>query len=226
MRKPWEEAGSHRDSFGERHRRSDRRSDRRFDDRRSEDRGFFGDREGFGGRGSFGDRRRDRRDGDDRRSFSDRRPQRGFDRKAGFGSTRRRDRFSDRVEVDFGVRSGPRARAAMNMRRPESAREPAATRNALITLDADVARVFGSSEAVNAALRHLIALAGLMGEAAIAEAQKSAQEVGQEPQDDVSGEDETIAQVESEEVQSPEAEVEEVEEEDEEWFELPPVEEK
>lgn len=214
MRKPWEEAGSHRDSFGERHRRSDRRSDRRFDDRRSEDRGFFGDREGFGGRGSFGDRRRDRRDGDDSRSFSDRRPQRGFDRKAGFGSTRRRDRFSDRVEADFGVRSGPRARAAMNMRRPESAREPVATRNALITLDADVARVFGSSEAVNAALRHLIALAGLMGEAAIAEAQKSAQEVGQEPQ------------VESEEVQSPEAEVEEVEEEDEEWFELPPVEEK
>lgn len=224
MRKPWEEAGSHRDSFGERPRRSDRRSDRRF-----EDRAAFGDREGFGSRGSFGDRRRDRRDGDDRRNFSDRRPQRGSDRKAGFGNTRRRDRFADRAEADFGVRSGPRARAAMNMRRPESVREPAVTRNALITLDADVARVFGSSEAVNAALRHLIALAGLMGEAAVVEAQKSAQKEVLEPQDDALEQNETPALAESEEVQSFDAEADEVDaedEEDEEWFELPPVEEK
>ena len=41
-----------------------------------------------------------------------------------------------------------------------------------MTLDADVARVFGSSEVVNAALRQLIALAQLMGPQALSQAAK------------------------------------------------------
>ena len=67
MRKPWEEAGSHRDDFSFEDR--PRRSDRRFDDRegfkRRSDRRFDRKEEGFSRReGNF--ERRDRRR-DDRR---------------------------------------------------------------------------------------------------------------------------------------------------------------
>ena len=149
MRKPWEEAGSHREDFGFEDR--PRRSDRRFDDR-----------DGFKRRS---DRRFDRRDD----GFA-RRDRRRDDRKGGF--SKRRDDFSENL---YGVRSGPRARAAMAGRGTVTRRQAAPSRNALITLDADVARVFGTSEAVNAALRHLIALAGIMGEDAVRQAGRETQ---------------------------------------------------
>lgn len=214
MRKPWEESGSHRD-FGDRApRRSDRRDDRAPFERRSDRRddgfgrreGGFGRRDdrgdrserrgGFGGSRFGGDRFEGRRgDRDGNRSFGGRRD----------GGFRRRD---DRQENVFGVRSGPRARAA-SMNRRDSARAfdaTNATRNALVTLDADVARVFGSSEAVNAALRQLIALAQLIGPQAMAQAAKEdVSEVAAE-------ESEVVADV---------AETEEADDEDEEWFEIP-----
>ena len=135
MRKPWEEAGSHRDDFSFEDR--PRRSDRRFDDRegvkRRSDRRFDRKEEGFSRREGNFERRDRRRD----------------DRRGGFN--KRRDEFGDNL---YGVRSGPRARAAMAGRGTTVRRQAAPSRNALITLDADVARVFATSEAVNAALRH------------------------------------------------------------------------
>lgn len=231
MRKPWEESGSHRD-FGDRApRRSDRRDDRAPFERRSDRRddgfgrreGGFGRRDdrgdrserrgGFGGSRFGGDRFEGRRgDRDGNRSFGGRRD----------GGFRRRD---DRQENVFGVRSGPRARAA-SMNRRDSARAfdaTNATRNALVTLDADVARVFGSSEAVNAALRQLIALAQLIGPQAMAQAAK-------EDVSEVAAEEETVeeqnaegVEVEAEvsEVVADEAQTEEADDEDEEWFEIP-----
>ena len=231
MRKPWEESGSHRD-FGDRApRRSDRRDDRAPFERRSarRDDGFgrreggFGRRDdrgdrserrgGFGGSRFGGDRFEGRRgDRDGNRSFGGRRD----------GGFRRRD---DRQENVFGVRSGPRARAA-SMNRRDSARAfdaTNATRNALVTLDADVARVFGSSEAVNAALRQLIALAQLIGPQAMAQAAK-------EDVSEVAAEEEMIEEQNAEgvevgaevsEVVADEAQTEEADDEDEEWFEIP-----
>lgn len=231
MRKPWEESGSHRD-FGDRApRRSDRRDDRAPFERRSDRRddgfgrreGGFGRRDdrgdrserrgGFGGSRFGGDRFEGRRgDRDGNRSFGGRRD----------GGFRRRD---DRQENVFGVRSGPRARAA-SMNRRDSARAfdaTNATRNALVTLDADVARVFGSSEAVNAALRQLIALAQLIGPQAMAQAAK-------EDVSEVAAEEETVeeqnaegveVEAEESEVVADVAETEEADDEDEEWFEIP-----
>ena len=95
----------------------------------------------------------------------ERRDRRRDDRRGGFN--KRRDEFGDNL---YGVRSGPRARAAMAGRGTTVRRQAAPSRNALITLDADVARVFATSEAVNAALRHLIGLAGIMGEEALKQA--------------------------------------------------------
>ena len=64
MRKPWEEAGSHRDDFGFEDR--PRRSDRRFDDRdgfkRRSDRRFDRREDGFGRRDDNFARRDKRRD--------------------------------------------------------------------------------------------------------------------------------------------------------------------
>ena len=217
MRKPWEESGSHRD-FGDRApRRSDRRDDRAPFERRSGRRDDRGDRSerrgGFGGSRFGGDRFEGRRgDRDGNRSFGGRRD----------GGFRRRD---DRQENVFGVRSGPRARAA-SMNRRDSARAfdaTNATRNALVTLDADVARVFGSSEAVNAALRQLIALAQLIGPQAMAQAAK-------EDVSEVAAEEETVeeqnaegveVEAEESEVVADVAETEEADDEDEEWFEIP-----
>lgn len=218
MRKPWEESGSHREFGADHGRRMDRRRDDRGQFERRSDRreeGFgrredgFGRREGGFERRSFEGRRFDRSDRfdgrrgdrDGNRSFG-RRPTRG-----GFGGPRREER-SDNV---FGVRSGPRARAAVLNRR-ESTRafdSTNATRNALVTLDADVARVFGSSEAVNAALRQLIALAQLMGPQALAQAAK--EEVSEEQVQEV----ETVAQEADVQAQD------DADEEDEEWFEIP-----
>lgn len=194
MRKPWEESGSHRDDFG--FEDYPRRSDRRFDDRdgskRRSDRRFDRREDRFGrreeGSGRF-DRRRD-------------------DRRGGFA--KRRDEFADNV---YGVRSGPRARAAMASRGAGSRRQAAPSRNALITLDADVARVFATSEAVNAALRHLIALADIMGVDAIKQAQTEAQK-------DPSEQEENQPQSTLDSVVETSSEIQTTDD-DEEWFDLP-----
>lgn len=193
MRKPWEEAGSHREDFGFEDR--PRRSDRRFDDRdgfkRRSDRRFDRRDDGFGRREDGFGRRDRRRD----------------DRKGGF--SKRRDDFSENL---YGVRSGPRARAAMAGRGTAARRQAAPSRNALITLDADVARVFGTSEAVNAALRHLIALAGIMGEDALRQAGLEAKKEELAPE----AEEQTQAASSTEEVTEFQST-----DDDEEWFDLP-----
>ncbi len=95
----------------------------------------------------------------------------------------------------------------------EARRQTAPSRNALITLDADVARVFATSEAVNAALRHLIALAGIMGEDAIKQATREientqAEEVTQSPEEPAAVQAQPVAEFQTTD-------------EDEEWFDLP-----
>lgn len=192
MRKPWEEAGSHRDDFGFEDR--PRRSDRRFDDRegvkRRSDRRFDRKEEGFSRREGNFERRDRRRD----------------DRRGGFN--KRRDEFGDNL---YGVRSGPRARAAMAGRGTTVRRQAAPSRNALITLDADVARVFATSEAVNAALRHLIGLAGIMGEEALKQAIRETE----------TADEEKVIEEKAEETKSvPVGEFQSTDE-DEEWFDLP-----
>ena len=206
MRKPWEETGSHRERFAgdDRPRRFDRRMD---------------DREGFGraDRNDFrrSDRRFDRRD--DRFERRDNRFEGRPDRK----------RFNRRPESRltqtdfFGVRSGPRARAAVASRTSSNrAYVGNPSRNALITLDADVARVFGSSQAVNDALRHLIALAKIMGPAAFEQAQNEvASQVQEDENEPVVTEEpvEEATSVEADQVEGFPA----VEEGDEEWFDIP-----
>lgn len=132
-RKPWKMNGPHRGGF-----ESDRREGR-FSDRR-EDR--------------FSDRREDR--------FSDRREDRFSDRRDGGRFADRRAqggrRFNDRRDA-FGVRSGPRARALENRRYAEKSDFE---KNAVVRLAADVAPYFENADAVNDALRHLIAAAGLL----------------------------------------------------------------
>ena len=150
--KPWQDKGPRRSFDGEdgdRRGRSDRfdRFDR-FDRSDRSDRRDFGDRRPFGDRKPFGDRprfdrsdrndrfdRSDRRDFGDRRSFGDRKP---------FGEGRRED---------FGVRTGPRARAYDTRRFAERSDF---ARNAMVKIDSDIADFFGSPEAVNQALRLLI----------------------------------------------------------------------
>lgn len=125
--KPWQDKGPRRSFDGEdgdRRGRSDR-FDRfdRFDRSDRSDRRDFGDRRPFG----------------DRRSFGDRKP--GGHR---FGEGRRED---------FGVRTGPRARAYDTRRFAERSDF---ARNAMVKIDSDIADFFGSPEAVNQALRLLI----------------------------------------------------------------------
>ena len=140
MRKPWEEAGSHRDDFGFEDR--PRRSDRRFDDRdgfkRRSDRRFDRREDGFGRRDDNFARRDKRRD----------------DRRGGFSSAAMILPITS-TESDPVPGLVPPWPGAVRL----PVAQAAPSRNALITLDADVARVFATSEAVNAALRHLIALA-------------------------------------------------------------------
>lgn len=197
MRKPWEEAGSHRDDFSFEDR--PRRSDRRFDDRegfkRRSDRRFDRKEEGFSRREGNFERRDRRRD----------------DRRGGFN--KRRDEFGDNF---YGVRSGPRARAAMAGRGTTVRRQAAPSRNALITLDADVARVFATSEAVNAALRHLIGLAGIMGEEALKQAIRETETTDEEK----------VVEEKAEEAKPVPVEEFQSTDDDEEWFDLPVEDEK
>lgn len=124
------------DRFG-RFDRFDRDSDR-------QERGFS-DR----ARGGFSSDRRDERRSDRR---DDRR---GFGHRKGSFDDKRRSGFS---KPDFGVRSGPRARALET--RKFSERSDFA-KNAVVKLDADLAQYFEGPEAVNKVLR-MIVEAGLM----------------------------------------------------------------
>ncbi len=166
--KPWQDKGPRRSFDGEdgdRRGRSDR-----FDRFDRFDRSDRSDRRDFGDRRSFGDRPRfDRKPGGHRfgegRSFGDR-PR--FDRKPGghrfgegrsFGDRPRFDRkpgghrFGEGRREDFGVRTGPRARAYDTRRFAERSDF---ARNAMVKIDSDIADFFGSPEAVNQALRLLI----------------------------------------------------------------------
>lgn len=133
--KPWQDKGPRRSFDGEdgdRRGRSDRfdRFDRfdRSDRSDRSDRRDFGDRRPFGDRKPFGDRPR-------------------FDRKPGG------HRFGEGRREDFGVRTGPRARAYDTRRFAERSDF---ARNAMVKIDSDIADFFGSPEAVNQALRLLI----------------------------------------------------------------------
>ena len=167
--------------------RSDRREGgergfgrREFGDRRE----FGGERRGFGERREFGDRREfggdrgerrpfvagERREfNGERRGFGDRRKamlqdiavltggqviteELGLELKAAtFGGGQRR-------REDFGVRSGPRARALETRRFSERSDF---AKNAVVKLDADIADYFKSAEDVNKALRLVIELGRL-----------------------------------------------------------------
>lgn len=162
-RKPWQNNGPHRAPFGSDRReggRSDRREggDRAFGRREFGDRRKFGDRREFGGeRRGFGERREFGGDRGERRPFvaGERREssgdRRGFgDRRQSFGGQRRRE--------DFGVRSGPRARALETRRFSERSDF---AKNAVVKLDADIADYFKSADDVNKALRMVIELGKL-----------------------------------------------------------------
>lgn len=141
-RKPWQNNGPHRAPFG-----SDRREGGRSDRREGGERGFgrreFGDRREFGG---------ERRGFGERREFGDRRE---------FGGDRGERRpfvAGERRREDFGVRSGPRARALETRRFSERSDF---AKNAVVKLDADIADYFKSAEDVNKALRLVIELGRL-----------------------------------------------------------------
>lgn len=153
--KPWQDKGPRRSFDGEdgdRRGRSDRfdRFDRfdRSDRSDRSDRRDFGDRRPFGDRKPFGDRPRfDRSDRNDRFDRSDRRD---FGERRSFGD---RKPFGEGRREDFGVRTGPRARAYDTRRFAERSDF---ARNAMVKIDSDIADFFGSPEAVNQALRLLI----------------------------------------------------------------------
>lgn len=144
--------------------RRPRFSNDRFEDRGSRfggdrfDRGdrFGGDRGGrFADRGErFGGDRFERREGAfaGNRRFNDGKPFRRF----------------DRSEPRFGDRSGPRAKTFETRRYTDRA---AFVQTQTVRLDADVAAYYADAEAVNAALRQIIAISRLVkDEAAKAEA--------------------------------------------------------
>lgn len=147
-RKPWQNNGPHRAPFG-----SDRREGGRSDRREGGDRGF--------GRREFGDRREF---GGERRGFGERRPfvageRREFNgERRGFGDRRKSFGGGQRRREDFGVRSGPRARALETRRFSERSDF---AKNAVVKLDADIADYFKSAEDVNKALRLVIELGRL-----------------------------------------------------------------
>lgn len=174
-------------------RRENRFSDRgprqdRFGDKRE-----FGDRKDFGERRSFGDRK----PFDDRNFSGDRFSDRGGDgfrsREGGRFSERSRDdrpRFGgdrpkfggrrDAGNFDFAKRSGPRAKA-FEVRKHSD--RNAFVQTATVRLDADVAEFFKSPEAVNAALRQVIALADLIRPVQAKEAQEENAEVTEKTDD-------------------------------------------
>lgn len=139
-RKPWQNNGPHRAPFG-----SDRREGGRSDRREGGERGF--------GRREFGDRREF---GGERRGFGERREFNGERR--GFGDRRKSFGGGQRRREDFGVRSGPRARALETRRFSERSDF---AKNAVVKLDADIADYFKSAEDVNKALRLVIELGRL-----------------------------------------------------------------
>lgn len=170
-RKSWQNNGPHRAPFG-----SDRREGGRSDRREGGERGFgrreFGDRREFGGeRRGFGERREfgDRREfgGDrgerrpfvagERREFNGERREFNGERR-GFGDRRKSFGGGQRRREDFGVRSGPRARALETRRFSERSDF---AKNAVVKLDADIADYFKSAEDVNKALRLVIELGRL-----------------------------------------------------------------
>lgn len=138
-RKPWQNNGPHRAPFG-----SDRREGGRSDRREGGERGF--------GRREFGDRREF---GGERRGFGERRE---FGERRGFGDRRKSFGGGQRRREDFGVRSGPRARALETRRFSERSDF---AKNAVVKLDADIADYFKSAEDVNKALRLVIELGRL-----------------------------------------------------------------
>ena len=155
--------------FGHFDRRDDRFGDkpRRFSEgSRFEDRGSREDRFGGDRRSRFEDRR-SHFDGDsDSRRFEDR------------GS-----RFNRPPRRDFGTQSGPRARAFEKRRHTDYA---AFVKTATVRLDPDVAEAFHSSEAVNAALRALIAAAAQITPKVEAAEEKKVEETSEASSDEVS----------------------------------------
>lgn len=149
-------------------------------DRFNEKPAFRGDRFSEGG-DRFGGERRPRFSNDrfeDRGGrFADRGERFGgdrFERREGaFAGNRRFNdgkpfRRFDRSEPRFGDRSGPRAKAFETRRYTDRA---AFVQTQTVRLDADVAAYFADAEAVNAALRQIIAISRLVkDEAAKAEA--------------------------------------------------------
>ncbi len=133
--------GERRPRFGGDDRFADRGS--RFDSDRGERRCFGGNR--FGGErreGGFGGNR--------------------FGGERRFGGDRPAFRRFDRNEPRFADRSGPRAKAVETRR---FADRQAFVQTQTVRLDADVAAYFSDPAAVNAALRQVIALAGLVKKA-------------------------------------------------------------
>ncbi len=160
---------------------SEKPSRGRFGDDRFSDRGErrfdrndrFGDRNDRGSRfdSDRGDRRFERNDrfGGERREggfggnrFGGERREGGFGGGRRFGGDRPAFRRFDRNEPRFADRSGPRAKAVETRR---FADRQAFVQTATVRLDADVAQYFTDPAAVNAALRQVIALAGLVKKA-------------------------------------------------------------
>lgn len=147
--------GERRPRFGGDDRFADRGS--RFDSDRGERRfdrndRFGGERRegGFGGN-RFGGERREGGFGGNR-----------FGGERRFGGDRPAFRRFDRNEPRFADRSGPRAKAVETRR---FADRQAFVQTQTVRLDADVAAYFSDPAAVNAALRQVIALAGLVKKA-------------------------------------------------------------
>ncbi len=170
--------------FGHFDRRDDRFSDkpRRFsEESRFEDRGPREDR--------FGDRPR---------RFEDRHSR--FD--GGSESRRYEDRgsrFNRPARRDFGTQSGPRAHAFEKRRHTDYA---AFVKTATVRLDPDVAEAFHSSEAVNAALRALIAAAAQITPKTEAAEEKKVEETSEAASDEVSEEAEPLEEATEEKSES------------------------
>lgn len=175
------------DRFSEKPSRGRFSSGDRFADR-GERRPRFGGDDRFSDRGSRfdsdrGDRRFERNDrfGGERREggfggnrFGSERREGGFGGRR-FGGDRPAFRRFDRNEPRFADRSGPRAKAVETRR---FADRQAFVQTQTVRLDADVAAYFSDPAAVNAALRQVIALAGLVKKAE--EEKKAAEAVAAE----------------------------------------------
>ena len=154
------------DRFSEKPARGRFSSGDRFADR-GERRPRFGSDDRFADRGSRFDSDRGERRFDRNDRFGGERREGGFggNRFGGerrFGGDRPAFRRFDRNEPRFADRSGPRAKAVETRR---FADRQAFVQTQTVRLDADVAAYFSDPAAVNAALRQVIALAGLVKKA-------------------------------------------------------------